>query len=92
MVADGDRLRCRPKTALTTTDITVLKVHKAEVLASLRAEDTDAICQLLCYACRGHRFWRSVYDVIICVTCHPPAAPELVVEWMDASQETGGAR
>lgn len=36
-----------------------------------------------CPACRGTRFWRSIYNVIVCARCHPPAAPQLVAEWLD---------
>jgi hypothetical protein len=36
-----------------------------------------------CQSCRGRRFWRSVYDVTICATCHPPAAPDLVAAWIE---------
>lgn len=36
-----------------------------------------------CHCCGGTRFWRSVYGLVICGTCHPPATPELVQEWVD---------
>lgn len=33
-----------------------------------------------CYACGGRQWWRSVHGALVCATCHPPAAPELVAE------------
>ncbi len=44
-----------------------------------------------CPACRERRFWRSVYGVVVCGVCHPPAAPHLVAEWLvgPAGQEAG---
>jgi hypothetical protein len=37
-----------------------------------------------CFACRGFRFWRSIHGAVVCGICHPPAAPELVREWIAA--------
>jgi hypothetical protein len=31
-----------------------------------------------CYCCHGKLFWRSVYMVVICWKCHPPAKDSLV--------------
>jgi len=39
LVADGEYLRCRPKSALTAEDLEMLKVLKDEVLARLSEED-----------------------------------------------------
>ncbi len=36
-----------------------------------------------CYCCHRTRFWLSVYGVMICATCHPPAVETLVVRWLD---------
>lgn len=36
----------------------------------------------VCYRCGGARFWRSVYGAVVCATCHPPATPELVAEYV----------
>jgi hypothetical protein len=35
-----------------------------------------------CTCCGGTRFWLSVQDALICGTCHPPANPSLVREWI----------
>ena len=86
LVPDGEYLRCRPKSALTPEDLEILKAHKAKVLATLR---TEASPKLVCYACRERHFWRSIHGVVICGTCHPPASPDLVAEWLEASP--GGA-
>ena len=34
-----------------------------------------------CYACGTTRRWRSIYDVLICATCYPPADVALVATW-----------
>lgn len=36
-----------------------------------------------CYVCHGNRRWKSIYDVLICGTCHPPADMTLVASWED---------
>lgn len=36
-----------------------------------------------CSRCAGQRAWRSIHGVITCATCHPPANPELVAEWIE---------
>ena len=82
LVADGERLRCRPRSALSDDDLSALRAHKSEVLARLRSR-TKA--DLVCHACRERRFWRSVYGVVVCGTCHPPAAPDLVTEWIESA-------
>ncbi len=41
----------------------------------------------------GHlRLWRSKGGVIACGECHPPAAAELVAEWINQAVTTGGDR
>ncbi len=37
-----------------------------------------------CLVCGGTSFWRSASGKITCATCHPPATPALVAEWIDA--------
>lgn len=44
----------------------------------------------VCRACGSRRFWRSIYGVVVCAGCHPPAAPDLVAEWMGAPGHTRG--
>jgi|RhiMetdeSRZDD1v2_1073273.scaffolds.fasta_scaffold93123_2 hypothetical protein len=39
-----------------------------------------------CPCCMGTRRWRSLYSVLICGTCHPPADAALVADW-EASKE-----
>jgi len=36
-----------------------------------------------CYACKGRRFWHSIYGPWFCSTCHPPGSPSLAAEWCD---------
>jgi hypothetical protein len=44
-----------------------------------------------CPWCGRRKWWRSIYGVVVCGWCHPPAAPELVAEWLDGA-ETGLAQ
>ena len=44
-----------------------------------------------CPWCGRRKWWRSVYGVVVCGWCHPPAAPELAAEWLDGA-ETGLAQ
>jgi hypothetical protein len=39
-----------------------------------------------CYACGSTLFWVSVYDVVICATCHPPASERQVKGWHDVTE------
>jgi hypothetical protein len=34
-----------------------------------------------CWACGRARFWMSTHGTLVCATCHPPAAPDLVRQW-----------
>lgn len=36
-----------------------------------------------CRACGETRRWKSAQEVVQCGSCHPPATPELVVEWLE---------
>lgn len=40
-----------------------------------------------CFACRGRRFWLSIYGVRVCARCHPPGRPDLVAEWIGDDTE-----
>jgi hypothetical protein len=82
LVVDGERLRCRPRSALSDDDLGALRAHKSEVLARLRSPSNTA---LVCRTCRERRFWRSIHGVVVCGTCHPPGAPGLVTEWIDTA-------
>lgn len=53
-------------------------------VASANPEQT-----LACHACRERRFWRSVHGAVVCAACHPPAAEDLVVEWICAPDAPG---
>ena len=93
LVAEGERLRCRPRSALSDDDLGALREHKPEILAQLRSQ-TKA--DLVCRACRERRWWLSIYGVVVCGVCHPPAAPRLVERWLadpesDAAPDPGVA-
>ncbi len=72
-------------------ETTILSGIRSEPFSSIGAttlttETTEAplpaAVELVCYCCRRQRFWRSIYDVVICATCHPPADPSLVTKWI----------
>ena len=84
LIAEGETLRCRPKSALSAEDLKALKAMKTEVLAALvKGSPAKPITAVKCFACKGHRFWRSTYGVVICAKCHPPACAELVAEYIE---------
>ena len=85
LVADGDRLRCRPKSLLTDDDLAALRVNKSAIL--YRLSIPRDLHRLVCYACRSRRFWQSTYGAIICPRCHPPASPDLVARWIGRDDE-----
>jgi len=85
LVADGGTLRCRPKSALSDSDLAALKAMKPEILATLQRPAG----RITCHSCRGHRFWISVYGVTICTVCHPPPDPRLVAEWITPNGGVG---
>lgn len=35
-----------------------------------------------CRTCGQRRWWRSVHNVVVCGTCHPPGVAGLVREWI----------
>ena len=79
LAVDGDLLRCRPRSALTVDDLATLRANKPAVLSFLRAEQVG---RLVCHTCREQRFWLSVYGVVVCGVCHPPATERHVAEWL----------
>ena len=36
-----------------------------------------------CYLCRSNRLWLKRSGDLVCARCHPPASPDLVVEWVE---------
>ncbi len=85
LVADGNWLRCRPRSALTEGDLATLREIKPAVLARLRKERIGSRAKVVCYACKTSNFWRSIHGPLVCGHCHPPASPKLVREWIGSS-------
>lgn len=55
---------------------------------SLRSDGT-------CWRCGGAEWWVSIYGVLVCTTCHPPAGPGLVARYVgrdEASRLAGVER
>ena len=86
LVADGDRLRCRPGSVLTAEDLAVLRANKPTILDRLSVPPDSR--RVVCHACRSRRFWQSVHGAIVCGTCHYPASPDLVARWLGDGEET----
>lgn len=40
-----------------------------------------------CHACRGTRFWNDGTGRFICAVCHPPAKPDIAVQWVIVDEE-----
>ena len=87
LVADGNWLRCRPRSALTECDLATLREIKPAVLARLRTEDATTPANVVCYSCKTSSFWRSIRGPLVCGLCHPPASPKLVEEWIGSPTE-----
>ena len=85
LVADGNRLRCRPKSLLTADDLAALRANKSTILYRLSIP-RDAH-RLVCHACRSRRFWQSVHGAIVCGLCHAPGSPDLVARWIGDTDE-----
>ena len=70
--------RQRAKREAISRDIRAAAGGKAAV-AGPRSPATSRPCPW----CHHRHWWRSIYGPVICANCHPPAAPELVAEWID---------
>lgn len=40
-----------------------------------------------CPRCGSRQFWRSIHGATTCGTCHPPAHPSLVADWLDPTPD-----
>ncbi len=84
---EGDRLKARIPEGHPEANALVeeLRSHKAEVVRLLQETapppNTDLKEPARCGYCRGFVFWASVYGVMVCAACHPPASPRLVTAW-----------
>ena len=45
-----------------------------------------------CYVCRDSLWWVSIHGAVACGTCHPPASPSFVREWLSGIAKQEGAR
>lgn len=75
-------------------DQTEYRNERAAILtfsANLPSDEAEyrAILERPCYTCKGRRFWVSIYDVIICGACHPPAQEKIVKRWIDLPSAEG---
>ena len=85
---EGDRLKARIPESHPEASALIdeLRTQKAEIIRLLR-ENGISLCADLgeaerCCVCRGFIFWASVYGVIVCAGCHPPASPKVVRAWL----------
>jgi hypothetical protein len=95
-VARGRVYTCLELTKLTKLtsgiaepDIEIRRIATLKLALDLVIEhcedDTEADLRP-CFCCKGVLFWQSLAGITICATCHPPASPDLVVEWIDTSE------
>ena len=96
---DGKRLAVdAPRGVVTTEILSTLRRHKPGILALLGQEETtdepsprprdkDHGGPRRCFACRGTRFWISIYGVTVCGKCHPPATDALIAGWHPSHTE-----
>jgi len=101
VAVEGERLQVRgPKAAVAI--LNQLRERKADIVRLLRgpddADDDEEFepppramppsppwCQ---YRSHWHG-WRSIYGPhLICATCHPPAIPGVVAEWLEHGEES----
>jgi hypothetical protein len=84
----GENLVIRPASKVPPEMKDRLRAHKVEVLAALSTPRRNPPPGKPCHACGSRTFWRSVYGVVICYRCHPPANDKLIIDifWNGESQ------
>lgn len=87
----SDDLRVRgPRSAAAVVER--IRSHKAEIVRTLSPQSQPGWREPFkvhppppwCGYPRHLHGWRSIYGPhVICATCHPPAVPEIVAEWLE---------
>lgn len=72
-------LRLEPGTPVEMPDL-----QAAKLLRKARGK-VRRLPEGACYACGSTRWWLSIHHAIVCPVCHPPAAPDLVIEWIEGT-------
>ncbi len=67
-----------PKGTITIEIRQALGRYKEAILSMMRYGLAGG-----CTCCKDSQFWVSAYSVVICATCHLPADPSLVAEWIE---------
>lgn len=79
LAGGGERLKIvAPKGTMTDEIRQALGRYKEAILTLLRYRRAGG-----CTCCKSSQLWVSAYSVVICATCHPPAAPSLAAEWIE---------
>ena len=79
LAGGGERLKIvAPKGTITGEIRQELVRYKEAILCLLRYGLAGG-----CTCCKSSQLWVSVDSVVICATCHPPAAPSLAAEWIE---------
>jgi hypothetical protein len=73
-------------TATVTTAVTHVTPVTQQKVQHVHVLEIPAV-SWCCPVCHGTRRWRSIYDVLICGACHPPADVALVAAWLEDSEE-----
>ena len=72
----GKDPRVRAKWGKVTGDVVAeLKANRHEIVKVLDRRKKNPPC----YACGSETWWNSKHTEKICIDCHPPAKPELIV-------------
>ena len=84
---DGDKLVVRGPKRLEPL-VRRLLAAKPAVIAALRASgDSGPVCRWPYQGRAPHRrFWLSVFGVVRCASCCPPAVPSLVLKWIEPKE------
>ena len=81
IVADGDRLRYRPRSALTPDLTKRVKAYKMDLLAILRLNSSDdAVDTESCEKCKRLMFWWNPLGDRRCIMCDPPTTAIRLLE------------
>lgn len=98
----GDRILVRaPKGAITDNLLERLREQKALIMQYLAAQaEKEADKQPCnhegmhlprrCFACGGGFWWVSIHGNGVCLTCHPPARADLVLEMISPDRSGVG--
>ncbi|HAS17899.1 MAG TPA: hypothetical protein DCR39_08470 [Nitrospiraceae bacterium] len=95
VILEGDRIRAtytlsgNPPADRVKPLLDELRNHKDDVISHLKAGVAEPVNEKpywqkldgSCRICRTTGAWLSIHNVLVCLTCHPPAHEKLVARW-----------